>query len=1514
MALSTGAPRRLEPRLRSYAWGDHTFISTLLGARPSKTPCAEAWFGAHPLAPSGVVDSDVGYDRLIQDDPERELGARVFSAHGGLPFLLKVLSAARPLSIQVHPNAERAARGFAEEEAAGIPLDARHRRFKDPHHKPELVVALTPFDALCGFRPSRQWYGALAEAPELAAVFAPSADTDEALHEALQAYYATGDAPVQAALQAWLARLAGTELAVDSDGYWVLRIHEALGGGVPDRGLLFVLLLNRLCLQPGQAMFLPAGVPHAYLGGAAVEVMANSDNVLRAGLTPKHVDPQTLMEVVRFESGTPVVLEPVPGAAGGVYTYPVPTAEFGLQRFDLEAGQSFAWTTDGPELFLAVSDRGTAVEIEGLPGPWIGGQCLALPHGSTLKGVAKTGFSVYRAHVPNDAGAMPTFRGRTPPALRFGTSGLRGKVDDITDLEAYVNTSGFLALMLARGVAGPGTIVALAGDLRPSTGRIMRAVAKAIRNAGMQVLNLGTIPTPALTLHGLRLKSPSIMVTGSHIPFDRNGIKFNTPMGEVLKCDEADILAAVMRARRLEYGRPAGQSDFDDRGWLRSSVSNALPDASSLGGDGYLARYVDAFAPETLRGLTVALYEHSAVGRTLLAEILRKLGAEVLPRGRTSAFTPIDTEALGEAELATLQRLADGIRDEGRPLDAIVSTDGDGDRPLVAAVAADGQVHFIGGDVLGVLVGRALGADAVAIPVSATDMVEPVFGDRATVRRTRIGSPWVIAAMARLAGERVVGWEANGGFLHMSSLATDHGGLDPLPTRDAALPIVVALRLAAASKAQGRSLLDDVAALPSRYSRSGLLDEIDPARSKALLRRYALPRSELRAVTRTASGFEATGATGRVEVLTDDDRAALRRLWSRLELQLGADQGFTAVRTVDTLDGMRITFEAGEVAHVRPSGNAPQLRIYAQADTAARADAVVQFGLADDGLLQRLLLGADETRFCDAVLHNVALGQRLFEGAPGVRPAALLGVVCGSAAAQRFWQGQLDAIRPDFGASTALAFHEDLPVNQAFGLLLLWARAKPHFTPGAGALVAFVFGSGTRATPITEAECGQKPAIDSFARVGRTRRRASLVELALRTFAPVEAYLRRSGFEGMVVKWGDEVQIPTLDLAGVDPKLAGADIVRFVSMQVLTEDSAANKDWIGVAEDGRITAFIPRRPLSEMAALADAGLMQRRRDALVGGVNLGSIAISAVFADALLEAFDDDVHDATANRNDRPDLDPQLFTAITIAALPAADRDAAWRSAQRSVPAMAQLAARMPDVLDRLVQVLKAFEAKHGRPVKLIAMDFGDQYWGDIGQHRSMAAFFGALKADTASGTVARALADVPELPDAQGNRIVGHTQIGAKVTVRDSVLVDARVEEGRIHDCVLIGTQVGTISATSAFDVGSTVPSLSLGHQAGGYKIVHTGSVDVAPGERCTSVFLPTGPLLMRVHESTDLRDKPNTYDVPLSPNGLSFKDAHAQAMGGDPDMLMKARAQAREAVAASLNPPNSDPTPGSE
>jgi phosphomannomutase len=452
----------------------------------------------------------------------------------------------------------------------------------------------------------------------------------------------------------------------------------------------------------------------------------------------------------------------------------------------------------------------------------------------------------------------------------------------------------------------------------------MRAVARAVVDAGLEVDNLGLIPTPALTFYALRKGCPSVMVTGSHIPFDRNGIKFNRTAGEVLKADEAGILEAVEAVRRTEYERPESASLFADDGMFRPGESRPLPPVNEDARRVYLRRYLNFFPPGGLAGTRIVFFQHSAVGRDLFVELLRELGAEVHPQARSEAFIPIDTEDIPAERLADLQAMADAVARAHGPVDAVLSTDGDSDRPLVCGVDAEGRVRFYGGDLLGLVVAEYLRADAISVPISANDAVDIQSAKRGvTPVKTKIGSPHVIKSMqeARAGGAGiVVGWEANGGFLLGSAVRRDGRTLEPLPTRDGALPILAALF---ASIDQGRNLVELFGALPSRFSKAGLIDEFPRAVSQGLVERFS--RGEESAIRDELAGY------------------------------FNADGGFDTIVKIDTIDGVRIYFTNGDIAHIRPSGNAPQLRLYACADTQARADEIVDLGIRNpDGILRRL--------------------------------------------------------------------------------------------------------------------------------------------------------------------------------------------------------------------------------------------------------------------------------------------------------------------------------------------------------------------------------------------------------------------------------------------------------------------------------------------------------------------------------------------------------------------------------
>jgi phosphomannomutase len=551
-----------------------------------------------------------------------------------------------------------------------------------------------------------------------------------------------------------------------------------------------------------------------------------------------------------------------------------------------------------------------------------------------------------------------------PIPLSFGTSGLRGLVKDITDLEAYINVKGALRYLLNIGdISAKSGGVVLAGDLRPSTERIMRACAQAILDAGLRVENAGKIPTPALVSYAMSTGRAGVMVSGSHIPFDRNGIKLSKRAGEVLKSDEPGILRGVDQVRAEEYARSAAASAFNTAGMFKHAPD--LPPLDSAAEETYVRRYLDGFNGVNLAGWRVLVYQHSAVGRDVLTRILRELGAEVLAEGRSDSFIPIDTENITAAQLDCLGEFAAAAESRGRPLDAIVSTDGDSDRPLVSAVLPAGAMHsdgrrvrFLPGDLLGIVVAEFLGADAAAVPISANDAVERRMNERGILlEKTQIGSPYVVAALDRLlrAGKQtVVGWEANGGFLIGSDIRLSAGTLTALPTRDAMLPILANL-FAAAERGIGLAALWN--RLPARFGAAGLLDDFPAAASRAVLSRLIPPGEIIEVVFDGAGGVLDRSRAGATEYAALEPQAAAdwRRCRETVSRFFTPAAGFADIARINALDGLRIYFSNGDVAHIRPSGNAPQLRVYANSDSQARSDRIVELALEEpDGILRRL--------------------------------------------------------------------------------------------------------------------------------------------------------------------------------------------------------------------------------------------------------------------------------------------------------------------------------------------------------------------------------------------------------------------------------------------------------------------------------------------------------------------------------------------------------------------------------
>ncbi|MCZ2812371.1 mannose-6-phosphate isomerase, class I [Modestobacter sp. VKM Ac-2979] len=355
---------QLSSPVRHYPWGSRTVIPQLLGLpSPADQPYAELWMGAHPDAPSVLSDGRT-LTEAIAADPAGLLGPTVRERFGDrLPFLMKVLAADKPLSLQAHPTTQQAETGFAAEEAAGIPHDDPTRTFKDPFHKPEILLAITPVEALCGFRPVEESLHCLAklQLPELMPTIAALARGG--LRAAIPQLLALSKRRRESLVRAVAARAASFVAAHDPEFINTYRWAATLAGTYPgDPGVVISLMCNHLRIAPGEAVFLPAGNLHAYLCGAGIEVMASSDNVLRGGLTSKHVDLAALIEVLDFTDGRVPVIHPVLGPGG--LRYPTPVDDFDLTRVQVDIDPGVL-TTAGPQVVLCAEGDAVLTGTDG---------------------------------------------------------------------------------------------------------------------------------------------------------------------------------------------------------------------------------------------------------------------------------------------------------------------------------------------------------------------------------------------------------------------------------------------------------------------------------------------------------------------------------------------------------------------------------------------------------------------------------------------------------------------------------------------------------------------------------------------------------------------------------------------------------------------------------------------------------------------------------------------------------------------------------------------------------------------------------------------------------------------------------------------------------------------------------------------------------------------------------------------------------------------------------------------
>jgi phosphomannomutase len=510
------------------------------------------------------------------------------------------------------------------------------------------------------------------------------------------------------------------------------------------------------------------------------------------------------------------------------------------------------------------------------------------------------------------------------------------------DMECYVNVRGFIAYLKMRGEFKEGDSIAMGGDRRPSTYRIKRAAAAAIADMDGVVDDQGQVPSPALAYYAMCRKIAGIMVTGSHIPADRNGIKFTKRSGEILKSDEPGILENVRKERAKVHSASGGDSIFDNKGDFKAgpgSGFNALLKAEShvgKSGELYIDRYRDVFGNKFFpEGTKIFLYQHSAVGRDIAKEIFESLGAEAFAPDiridgeplRSDEFVAVDTESVSDRTMAIFRKVL-----VNNDIDIGVTLDGDSDRPLlVYREYKEGrptdEVRYITGDILGLLAILGLEklnikVDAVCIPVSANDAIARACEEKGIeLALTKIGSPFVIVAMndsiaSHPAGWNVFSWESNGGFLTGTDLKFGGSVLKALPTRDAVLPLLSVIGLIVKS---GKKASELVETLPSRFTHADRIKEFPMETSSAIID-YLTPRDPA-------------------------DAKELEKIKERIEEVFQGGDGFGKVKTIDYTDGIRILFDNGEISHLRPSGNAPEFRNYAIADSQARAREMVRMGI-----------------------------------------------------------------------------------------------------------------------------------------------------------------------------------------------------------------------------------------------------------------------------------------------------------------------------------------------------------------------------------------------------------------------------------------------------------------------------------------------------------------------------------------------------------------------------------------
>ena len=938
--------------------------------------------------------------------------------------------------------------------------------------------------------------------------------------------------------------------------------------------------------------------------------------------------------------------------------------------------------------------------------------------------------------------------------LRFGTSGIRGLVTDLTDREGYLYTLAFLQHTTSKT---PVERVCVAGDLRSSTPRILKSVVFAATSKSLMVDNCGFIPTPALVLHSIHNRAPGIMVTGSHIPDDRNGMKFNLPWGEILKDDELAITRIYDKLQEWDRGQQARDTyPFNQIGMLKPDVIVKTGEVNQLALENYIARYINYFTAGTLAGLKIVNYQHSAAARDTTSHILKHLGADVIEVGRSDTFIPVDTESVENAD-----QLKQWVLEYNA--DALISTDGDSDRPLLLDESGD----IVRGDTLGILVAKYLTADSVSVPVSCNTALE-LSGYFTQIQRTRIGSPYVVEAMntAKESGsKKVVGYEANGGFLTANDFVNESSGkiLKALPTRDALLPILSVLTLAKRTRTPISGLM---AELPSRFTTSGLLRRFPNNKGRRIVEQFKLGHPNFAA-----------------EFLSPH---------------------FGAVKSIDFTDGVRTVFANGDIVHLRPSGNAPEMRCYTEAKTPQRALEINEKALR---LVRQTDLSEYPTNWDispvkpylteDVCLANIEL---MNHAAPNGVGMDVIIVSTTSSYQETFWQRRLEGTRGQITNANALILtvHEDWPGGAGNGLGTLYALSKANerarkqynidilekLRDGASIGLYHTAGKGTRLAPLPASEVNNKPGVKlpGLVTMDGDVRPITLLESVIKQTS-IYAASRRGRIS---VFWGDQVFIPSVQ-AKYEPrhhidilcqlgKMPDGDewerkgLEKYGLIAVGADGNASQVEKIGYDTAVRL--------IQSRAISVEQGI----------GVSIGSFSVSSEMTVMLLKEFSDEL----TLKHGKYDTDPHFWMPLTL------DEDV-------YLGAMSQKGIKVETARShyaRMSRFKERFRQRYTDARLFGAVDIGeDSFWWDYG---NITAYMENTRKVVASGNEAEAMRQF---------FIISHpiyrSKLNRGVAVEKSYIVNSRINRGRIKNSVILGVTADYIDVEDCVLIAVSAPKI---------------------------------------------------------------------------------------------------------